>query len=113
MTLQAGEVTDQVLLAGVEDMQIQIGLDTDNDKDGIVDTYVDAGAQLPGTDIGAWSDARTVQVWLVLRSLRSYSDLDTVITADIAGNTVTLPAGGINDGFRRMVVSTVAELRNR
>lgn len=112
ITLQQNQVTDQVLLAGVEDMQIQIGIDSDSD--GKIDQYVDPNAaNFPPGDLAAWDKARSVEVWLVVRSLRTYPDLDTVTTANIAGNSVTLPANGTSDGIRRIVVSTVATLRNR
>lgn len=110
LTLQPGSVVDQVLLAGVEDMQIQIGMDLN--EDGHVDSYVNPGT-IASDNIEQWHQAISVQVWLVVRSLRSYPGLNTVINADIAGNSVTLPVDGVNDGIRRVVVSTVARLRNR
>ncbi len=110
LTLQPGSVTDQVLLAGVENLQVQIGMDTDND--GIVDSYVNPSTLAP-TDVSQWSKAKTVEVWLVVRSLRTYPDLNTVVNASIAGNNVTLPADGNNDGIRRIVVSSVTKIRNR
>lgn len=102
-TLQQGGVVDQVLLTGVESMEIQVGLDTDGND--LVDSYADPVAV-------NWQQAKSVEIWLVVRSLQPELNLDTVITANIAGNSVTLPATGVSDGIRRMVVSTVATMRN-
>jgi type IV pilus assembly protein PilW len=105
-SLQPGGVVDQVLLSGVENMQIQLGIDTNGNR--LVDKYVDSGA------VGSvdWKTVKTIQIWLVIRSLNVDMSVNTVINPNIAGVSVQLPANGVNDGIRRMVVSTVALLRN-
>lgn len=106
VSLQPGGAVDQVLLSGVENMQIQLGLDSD--KDGLVDQYIDSTA----AGVTDWKLLKSVQVWLVVRALNGDSTLNTVVNTTIAGVPVTLPANGVNDGIRRMVVSTVATIRN-
>lgn len=105
-TLQPGGVVDQMLLAGVENLQIQLGIDSDNDQ--LVDQYIDSAA----AGIVDGKKVRSMQMWLVVRSLNVDRSLNTVINTTMAGVPVQLPADGVNDGIRRMVVSTVVLLRN-
>jgi len=93
-------VVDDVLLSGVEDLQIQIGLDSDDDNS--IEKYVDPSAAID------WGAAKTVEIWLVVRSEDKYPDMNTSTSAIIAGVNRNFP----NDGYRRMVVSSVAKLRN-
>jgi len=93
-------ITDEMILSGVENLQIMIGLDMDDN--GSVDTYADPASNLQ------WLRARSVQVWLVVRSNDRQGDLDTSSSFDIAGQTVNYP----NDGYRRVMLSTVVSLRN-
>lgn len=118
ITLQPGGlVVDQLLLAGVENFQVQIGLANDDNDDGVTDriSYVDP------QNVVDWSAAKSVQVWLIVRSAaqsQSRMGTDTTINTNIAGQVVALSdevsfaaPGGANDGMRRIVVSTVANLR--
>lgn len=103
VSLEPGpQVVDRLILSGVEDLQVQYGLDTDDD--GLVNTYLDPHL-VPTTN---WTNVRTVQVTIVIRSQRNYPDLDTSFTANVNGLPVDFP----NDGFRRHVLSTVVKLRN-
>ncbi len=100
-----------VLLSGVENFQLEFGVDigTDgvagSDKDGQVDSYVKAG------NVSSWSDGEvlSVRIWLLMRSDRV--DRDNIGKAQeftFAGETVTTT----NDGYRRYLVSSVVKLRN-
>lgn len=110
-----GLVVDQVLLAGVENFQVQIGLSIDDNDDGVTDriSYVDP------QNVTDWSVAKSVQVWLIVRAGTPSKLLtDTTVNANIAGQAVALTdavsftaPGGANDGLRRVVVSTVAVMR--
>lgn len=107
VSLQSGpRVVDEVLLPGVEDMQIQFGVDSDGD--GVVNSYVNPDA------VTDWLNVRSAQVWVVVRSERNYPDLDTSLPAAEVANIVN--AGSVltfpNDGFRRVVVSTVVQFKN-
>lgn len=100
-----GTVTNQVLLSGIENMRIQVGLGSDTDNDGRSDSFQYVDAQ----NVASWSDAETVQVWLVVRSPAVERGLNTAQNNVSFGNgTINFP----NDGVRRRVVSTVAMLRN-
>lgn len=104
LSLEPGpEVVDRVLLSGIENLQVQYGLDTDDD--GLVNIYMDPNAVAP-TD---WINVRTMQVTVVVRSLRNDPSLDTSFTANINGT----PVDYVADGFRRYAISTVVKLRNQ
>lgn len=103
ISLEPGPVVlDQVLLAGVENLQVQYGVDTDDD--GAVNAYVDPGDPLANN----WQAIRTVQLWLVIRSQRQDTNISTAQTVTVAGQVINFP----NDGWRRYVASIVAQLRN-
>lgn len=102
MNMQRREV-----MAGVEDMQVQFGIDSNGDN--AVDTYVNP-------DNAAGNPIFAVRVWLLVRSLRTenatgrelgYSDEREYTYAD---RTFTVPEP--DKGFRRLLVSRTIFLRN-
>ena len=105
-----GTVTNQMLLSGVENLQVQLGMDTDADAGGVVDQYINPPAvwlDTPATPNRG--QIRSVQVWLVVRSQEvNPAAVSTAQTATMAGTSVTFA----NDGRRRMVVGTTVKLRN-
>ena len=110
--LVAGPAMDsEVLLTGVEDFQLEFGIDVAVDGaaaakgDGQVDAYVNA------SNVTNWrkGEVIAVRIWLLMRSERQDRDnISSAQTFTIAGNTVTTP----NDGYRRYLVSSVVKLRN-
>jgi type IV pilus assembly protein PilW len=108
-TLDAGDLMrDQEVLAGVEDFQVQFGVDTDapgGGESGTIDRYVNPGNAIlnnPNTAVLA------VRVWVRLRAEtaeRGFTDTATYAYAD-------QNVGPFNDGFRRIVVSKTIYLRN-
>lgn len=107
-------VIDEEVLPGVEDMQIQFGLDTDLPDTvdrGVIDRYVNPGDPMitPGA-AGYLPDAQilSVRIWLRLRSEnteRGQVDTNAYVYAD---QNVAAPM----DEFRRIVVSKTIYLRN-
>jgi type IV pilus assembly protein PilW len=101
-------VVDQEVLPGVEDMQIQLGIDTDAFGDpnrGSIDRYVN-----PGDPVLTQPDVvvLAVRLWLRLRTERpetGYADTTAYEYADL-----DMPAP--NDAFRRIVVSKTIYIRN-
>ena len=98
-----------VLLTGVEDLQLEFGVDVGTNgvqgsRDGIVDSYVKASS------VGNWSlDVVAVRIWILMRAERAdRNDIGSAQTFNIAGEVVTTP----NDGHRRYLVSGVVKLRN-
>lgn len=106
-------VRDEEVLPGVEDLQVQFGVDTDDDGAsgrGVVDRYVnpddgildpDSGSYLPDAEILAvrlWVRVRAEQREVGYENTNSYTYADENFTAD--------------DNFRRVVVSKTIYLRN-
>jgi type IV pilus assembly protein PilW len=107
-TLIAGEIVDEEVLPGIEDMQVQFGVDTDvvgSPNRGSIDRYVNPGdalIALPDTEILA------VRIWLRVRAERpeaAFRDTTAYVYAD---RNVAAP----NDAFRRIVVTKTIYLRN-
>jgi type IV pilus assembly protein PilW len=94
-------VTDEEIAAGVEDLQVRFGVDSDGD--GNADTYVDPGAA------AAAGRVISATLWLRVRAEdRDMSHVDDVSYqyADMAAAFRPL------DHFRRIVVTKTIQLRN-
>ncbi len=112
--LAAGPLVEsEVLLTGVEDFQLEFGVDVAVDgavgnglaKDAQVDSYVNA------SNVTDWSNGEViaVRVWLLMRSEREDRD-------NIGGSQTFTIAGAapvtFTDGYRRYLVTSVVKLRN-
>lgn len=119
-TLGAGGIhQDQELIAGVENLQIQFGVDTDGDNE--VERYVDADhAIINPTNGGTIADARVIAVrlWLLMRAdvrENGFTDIAQYTTPDpdVVINPCT-PSSGCEypRDIRRMAFSKTVFLRN-
>jgi type IV pilus assembly protein PilW len=105
----AATVVDQEVAPGVENMQLQFGVDVDQDN--TVDRYVNPGdAILDPLDAAFIPGARvlTARIWLVVRGISpevGIQDLRDYEPGDI-------DLGIYSDAFRRMQVSKTILLRN-
>jgi type IV pilus assembly protein PilW len=100
-TLVGGVFQDQELVPGVEDLQVQLGLDTNGDN--TVDQYINAGTALPAN-----SRVLAAKIWLMFRGELAevgYAAMPVAAYADRAGFAP-------NDRFRRALVSKTIVLRN-
>ena len=94
-------VRDEEIAAGVEDLQVQFGIDTTNDTN--ADQYVDPD------DVPAGASIVSATIWLRIRSEepeQSQKDSRSYQYADMAAAYVP------NDKYRRIVVSKTIQLRN-
>lgn len=96
------KISDTLLLPGVENFQVQFGIDTTND--GSADMYVDADS----TVTNLLTRIKTVQFWVLMRSRDIELPDGTVQTIVMAGQS-----RNYNDGYRRIVMSAVVIPRNR
>lgn len=100
-TLVAGPLLqDQEVIPGVEDFQVQFGVDSTGD--GNADQYVNPGNQPAGSLVVA------VRIWLLMRAEQievGFVDDNNYVYAD---QNIAAP----NDGFRRTLVSKTIEIRN-
>ena len=103
-------LTNEVIAPGVEDLQVQLGIDRcDPDCDDTVEYYLDAdNSALDWTDPEQIDRILSVQLWLLVRSEMTQA-LSTSTTYVMGSRTVTTP----EDGRKRVVVSNVTQLRNR
>jgi type IV pilus assembly protein PilW len=107
-------IADEEILPGVEDLQVQFGVDTDLEGTagrGVVDRYVNPDdAILDDANAAFIPDAQilAVRIWLRLRAERIENGLPDdpgFVYADQA-------VGPFNDGFRRIVVTKTIYVRN-
>lgn len=107
-------VRDEEVIPGVEDLQVQFGIDLDADGTpgyGAVDRYVNAdNALLDSTAAGYDPDTRiiAVRLWLRLRTENVEQGFTDTSGYQYADQLVAAP----NDGYRRIVVSKTIQLRN-
>ena len=101
------EIGEMEILAGVEDMQVQFGLDTDGD--GSVNMYVNPVVGLDATQV------RAVRLWLRLRADTAelgYVDQARYLYAD-QDYVPTETESPDDDALRRLLVTKTIALRNR
>jgi prepilin-type N-terminal cleavage/methylation domain-containing protein len=102
------EVTDEEVLPGVEDLQVQLGVDTDAfgaPNRGSIDRYVNPGdAILANPDV----QVLAVRIWLRLRAERPEPGFTDDKSYSYADQDIDPPM----DGYRRMVVSKTIYIRN-
>jgi type IV pilus assembly protein PilW len=101
--LANGVPTVEEVAYGVENLQVQYGIDTTNDDS--VDSYVNAGA--PGDSM--WDQVIAVRIWLLVRS-------ECPDTGYINDTIYTMGGGDLdafNDGYRRKLYTSTVRLRNR
>lgn len=99
-------VENSVLLRGVEDLQVKVGLDIpllgQTQGDESADAYKN-----PNDAAVNWNQAISMRVWLVVRSEQQFPDINPNSTYEVAGVVKTN-----GDRFKRIVVSTSVRLRN-
>ena len=107
-TLVGVAIQDQELLAGIEDLQVQFGVDTDaagTAERGSVDEYVN-----PGDAILATAEILAVRIWLRVRAERrenGFTDTTNYVYAD-----QDFTPTGDDAQFRRILVSKTIYIRN-
>ena len=95
-------MVDEEIIAGVEDMQIQFGLDLNGD--GSVNRYIDP---VDGT-FDADSNIIAVRIWMLIRSEYEELGLEDNKTYTRPDGTFNIPA----DAYRRIEGSKTIFLRN-
>jgi type IV pilus assembly protein PilW len=108
-SLVGGAIVDQEIAPGVENIQMQLGVDVDEDN--TVDRYINPGDPiLDPLDANFIPGIRviTARVWMVVRGVSPEVGIQD--NANYAPGDVNL--GGFNDQFRRMQVSKTVLLRN-
>jgi len=99
--LGAGAFSIVPLVDGIEDMQIQYGIDTDGD--GVPNSYKSAPA-----DTAAWRNAMSATVHLLARNTTSSQGYTDSRVYKLGDKEVSAP----NDGYKRHVYSATAQFVN-
>jgi type IV pilus assembly protein PilW len=93
---------------GVEDLQIEFGLDTAVPSDGVPDTFVAVGG-VTGVAPNLWQNVVSVRVHLLTRSTQPTPGYTDTRTYQV-GPGVVLAAP--TDGFKRTLMTTTVRLNN-
>lgn len=115
-------LVDQLLVSGVENLQIQFGIDTSGD--GEINSYVNstnvsANSVTPGSGtrpeaLVDWSAIKAIKIWTLVRAEKQEKNFSTA-SASGAGYELggfTIPDTTLDDGFRRLLMSNVIRMRN-
>jgi type IV pilus assembly protein PilW len=104
-------IRDEEILPGVEDMQVQFGIDTDPPgapNRGSVDRYVNPEDPLLDPAVNPDVRVLAVRIWLRLRSERPEPGFTDTARYEYADQDIE----PFNDGYRRIVVSKTIYIRN-
>ena len=102
-------IEDQEVAPGVENIQLQLGIDVDEDN--TVDRYVNPGSEIYDPAAGGYipgARVMTARIWLVVRGVTTEFGLQDN-RAYTPGNA---NMGQMSDSFRRLQVSKTILLRN-
>ena len=102
-------IEDQEVAPGVENIQLQLGIDVDEDN--TVDRYVNPGSDIYNPAAGGYipgARVLTARIWLVVRGVTTEFGLQDA--RNYAPGNANL--GQMNDSFRRLQVSKTILLRN-
>jgi type IV pilus assembly protein PilW len=108
-TAGAPDIVDQEVAPGIENLQVQFGVDVD--RDNTIDRYVNPGAGIldpAHADYIPSARVMTARVWLVVRSI----DREMGIVDNRSYEPGDVNLGVPNDDFRRIQVSKTILLRN-
>ena len=101
----AAVVRDEEIIQGVEDLQVQFGVDRNEDQN--ADFYLNPDASL-GAAVDAGGAIVAVRVWLLVRAETPEAGFTDSRTYNIANRAAYTPA----DEFRRVLVVKTVMLRN-
>lgn len=103
------DIADQEVAPGVENMQLQFGVDVDLDN--TVDRYVNPGDPIITPGVAGYipgASVITARIWLVVRGITIETGLQDNVNYAPAG----VALGTFSDSIRRMQVSKTILLRN-
>jgi Tfp pilus assembly protein PilW len=98
-------MVQEALIEGVENMQVEYGIDTDNDN--FANTY-DTANNIIAND--QWEDVISVRISLLMRATDPETGYVSANSYSLAGD-FSVPAA--DDNYRRKVFSRVFQIRNR
>ncbi|BBI98331.1 type IV minor pilin protein PilW [Ferrigenium kumadai] len=102
-----GAMADEMVVSGIEHMQVQYGRTTSD----LNTRYYDANAMTGKSTDSAqteWDDINSVRIWLLARNAKPETGYSN--TSSYAMGSVTY--GPVSDNFRRQLFTAVVQLRN-
>jgi type IV pilus assembly protein PilW len=104
------QFADEEVISGVEDLQVQLGIERgfDRDGDGFIDAYTGSAVRYVDPDnVPDGYQVVSVRLWLLMRAEQPEQGF-------VDGNEINYPgnAEARNDNFRRVLVSRTIQLRN-
>jgi type IV pilus assembly protein PilW len=99
-------VSDESVIPDVQDLQVQFGIDTDND--GNANVWVNPPIVLPPPTSGLTARAVSARIWLLVVSEQPEVGFTDSRTYKIGNHTL----GPFNDGRRRLLISKTIQIRN-
>ncbi len=99
---------NQMLVSGVADLQVQFGEDIDGIKDANGNLTIDR-YENPQSVIN-WNHVYAAKIWLLMRSDKKQSGVDTTKSFSMAGASAKTYGGP--GGYRYFMVTSVVDLRN-
>ena len=111
LTVRNGEpfIEDQEVAPGVENIQLQLGIDLDEDN--TVDRYVNPGDDVYNPAAGGYvpgARVMTARIWVLVRGVTTEFGIQDARNYQPANANIGL----VNDDFRRLLVSKTILLRN-
>lgn len=104
VTLKANAMIDEMVVSGIEHMQLQYGRATTDLNTQYYDSITGYATDATKTD---WDDVNSVRIWLLSRNATTEKDY-TNPNSYVMGNQTYTP----NDSFRRQLYTAVLQLRN-
>jgi type IV pilus assembly protein PilW len=101
MSLVNGALATEEIAYGVDDFQVQYGVDTNNDNS--VDSFIDA----PAAGDALWGNVIAARIWLLVRGECPETGYTNDTTYTMAGANYTP-----NDHYRRQLYTSTVALRN-
>ncbi len=117
--LGAGAFSTSSLVQGVENLQVEYGLDTDGNGDADVYTanpelYLGCGPATSPTCVGRWTSVVSAKVFVLTRSIDAspgYVDAKTYVLGRKANGDAN-EFSGLDPGYKRRVFQEVVRLQN-
>jgi type IV pilus assembly protein PilW len=117
--LGAGALSASSLVQGVENLQLEYGLDTDGNGDADVytanpDLYLGCSATTTPTCVGRWTSVVSAKVFVLTRSIDTspgYVDAKTYVLGRKANGDPN-EFSGLDPGYKRRVFQEVVRLQN-
>lgn len=104
VTLKANAMVDEMVVSGIEHMQLQYGRATTDLNTQYYNSITGNATDLTKTD---WDDVNSVRIWLLSRNATAEKDY-TNPNSYVMGDQTYTP----NDSFRRQLYTAVLQLRN-